>query len=181
MKNLTILFSILTIISCADELEYPSTYEYASTSIDSYYSYQVNNNEFVEVENSNVPEPQLTFFENSASISKLEIVDDKTVLVTDGFNTEELNYTGKVSRIFMDKDGQSIELEGVADGSQFEVRSIMVGDFDGVSQNVYISSICGDITNCFDVNPSQWINVADINTEGKVQYVVIRRDVLKKV
>jgi len=60
----------------------------------------------------------LTFFENSASISKLEILDDKKVLVTDGFDTEELNYTGNVSRVFMNKDGQSIELEGVADGSQ---------------------------------------------------------------
>ena len=172
---------MLSILSCADELEYPSTYEYTTTSIDSYYSYQVINGEFIEVDNADVPKPQLTFFDNSASISKLEILDEKKVKITDGFETEELEYTGRVSRIFMDKDGQSIELEGIADGSQFEVRSIAVGDFDGVSQNVYISSICGNITNCFDVNPSQWIKVADINTEGKVQYVVIRRDVLKKV
>lgn len=181
MKKLFYLIIILTFFSCADELEYPSTYEYASTTIDSYYAYQVTDGEFVQVDNADVPEPQLAYFDNSASISKLEILDDTNVRVTDGFDSEEVEYTGRVSQISMTKDGQRIELSGVADGSQFEVRSIAVGDFDGVSQNVYISSICGDITNCFDVNPDQWITVADINTEGKIQYVVIRRDVLKKI
>jgi len=181
MKNLIYILSIITIFSCADKLEYPSTYEYATTSIDSYYSFEVIDGTFIEVDNNDVPEPQLTFIENSASISKLEVIDENIVRVTDGFDTEELEYTGRVSQISMTKDGQRIELSGIADGSQFEVRSIAVGDFDGISKNVYISSICGDITNCFDVNLGQWISVADSNTEGKIQYVVIRRDVLKKI
>ena len=167
--------------SCADELEYPSTYEYASTNIESYWAYQVIDGAFVQVDTADVPVPQLSFFENSASISKLEVLSDTQVRVTDGFDSEELEYAGRVSQISMTKDGQRIELRGVPDGSQFELRSIAVGEFDGVSQNVYISSICGEITNCFDVNPDQWINVADINTEGKVQYVVIRKDILKKI
>ena len=181
MKNLFLLFTILTIFACADDLEYPSTYEYASTSIDSYYAYEVVDGQFVEVDNADVAEPQITFFENSASISKLEILDDTKVRVTDGFDTEELDYTGKVSQISMTKDGQRIELNGTSDGSQFDIRSISVGDFDGVSQNVYVSSICGDINNCFDLDPNQWISVADSNTDGKIQYVVIRTDVLKKI
>lgn len=55
----------------------------------------------------------------------------------------------------MNKDGQVIELSGIVDGSQFEVRSIAVGNSDGVSQNVYISTLCEGIINCFDVKHSQ--------------------------
>jgi len=181
MKKLLFLFVLLSFFSCADEIEFPSVYEYASTSVDIYYPFQVENGEWVELDLDAASPPEVSVLENTASISRLEFIDDTNVKVTDGFDTEELTYNGRVSQISMMKDGQRIELKGISDGSQFEVRSVISGDFDGISQNVYISSICGDLVNCFEINPFDWLSNAGAFQDGQIQYVLIRRDVLKKV
>jgi len=172
---------MLFAISCADGVEYPSSYTYASTTIQEYFVFEFNDGEFIEVEPEDYPEPSLAFIDQSASIKKLEFLDATKVLVTDGFDTEEIEYTGSQNRIFMDKDGQAIELVGTNDGSgsQFESKSIAVGDFDGVSQNVYVSALCGDIVNCFDLNAEAWVQNAGLQN-GELQYVIIRNDLLLK-
>lgn len=180
MKKVLFLLSILTVASCADSVEFPSTYEYSSSSFDDYFAFVIENGEFVEVDASTVPQPSLSLIASTASISKIEFIDDTQANITDGFNTEGVTYGGSQARIWFDKDGQRVELEGSVEGTTFEVRSIGSGDFDGVSQNIYISALCGELVDCFSVNPSNWLGNSSSFPEGKVQYVVLRRDILTK-
>lgn len=179
-RLMLLLFIAVAWCSCADPVEYPSTFELSSSTIQSYEAFEVIDGALTMVNPEDVPPPDLSLF-GGAIIKSIDFVDGSMARVTDSFGTDEVEYTGRSSQVSFTKDGQRVELDGVVEADRFTYRSIHGGDFDGESINVYISALCGDIVDCINIEGEEWLLGSSAFNDGKIMYVIILENTLTKI